>query len=67
MPRTPTTTEQRLIREDAAEEICRLRAEIAASNPDMTDGDWDALADRWAADVDDGLRDRVRRGPEEHG
>ena len=41
------------------EAIARVRAiqeRIRARNPDMTQDDWDELADRWAEDVDDGIR-----------
>ena len=53
-----------LTREDALARIYRLRAEIAAENPDMTDEDWDALAERWAAEVKAGLAKRVRKSRE---
>ena len=42
-------------------DLDRLRAQIRANNPEMTDADWEALADRWAADVDEGLRAHVRK------
>lgn len=54
---TPTRT-----REEAVAEFYRLRAEIAEANPDLTDEDWDALAEWWAADVNAALADHVRRG-----
>ena len=48
-------------RQAAWEDLRRLRDELAAANPDMTDEDWDDVAEQWAAEVDEGLRDIVRR------
>jgi len=48
-------------------DLQRLRAELRANNPDLSDDDWDALADRWAADVDEGLRAVVRKSRGETG
>ncbi len=53
--------DERARRKGAWEEIRRIRAEIATANPDMTDEDWDELAESWAEDVNEGLREIVRR------
>ncbi len=42
-------------------DLQRLRAELRAANPDMSEADWVTFADRIAAEVDDGLRERVRQ------
>lgn len=59
--RAETTEERRRQGEEAWETIRRIRAEIAAANPDMTDEDWDEFADAWAEEVNEGLRNIVRR------
>ena len=46
--------------EEVRAELRRLRAEIRADNPDMSDADWDALADRLGAEVKAELAERVR-------
>lgn len=56
---TPTQQARRAP-EQVIEELRRLRAEIRADNPDLTDEDWDALADRLGAEVKAGLAQRVR-------
>jgi hypothetical protein len=56
-----TTEKRRFTREEAVAELRRLRAEIAEANPDLTDEDWDAIAERWTADVNAALADHVRR------
>lgn len=58
-----TTPAQRLKRtpEEVSEDLSRLRAEIRVDNPDMTEADWVAFADQLAAEIDDGLRERVRK------
>lgn len=53
--------EERTRRRTALDNLHRLREEIAAANPDMSDEDWDRFADEWAEDVNEGLRDIVRR------
>ena len=53
--------EERTRRRTALDNLRRLREEIAAANPDMSDEDWDRLADEWAEDVNEGMRDIVRR------
>jgi hypothetical protein len=57
---TTTTEKRQFTREEAVAELRRLRAEIAEANPDLTDEDWDALAERWTADVNAALADHVR-------
>lgn len=47
-------------RAEAVAELRRLRAEIAADHPTLTDEDWDALAERAASEVNEALRDHVR-------
>ena len=42
-------------------DLHQLRADLRADNPDMTEADWEAFADRLAAEVDDGLRAFVRK------
>ena len=61
MSETIATTQKQRSREEAVEELRRLRAEIAEANPDLTDEDWDALAERWAAEVKAALADHVRK------
>ena len=51
---------------DAVAEIDRLRREIAEANPDLTDEDWDALADEWAEDVKRGMASRGKRKNVDH-
>jgi hypothetical protein len=46
--------------DEALATLERIRAEIRAANPDMTEEDWDAFADQLAEDVDDGIRRRLR-------
>lgn len=55
------TDDDRRAGEEAIATVRRLRAEIAAANPDMTDEDWERFANEWAEAVDDGLRRHVRR------
>ena len=64
MSETITTGKRQFTREEAVAELRRLRAEVVAANPDLTDEDWDALAERWAADVNPALADHVRRSRE---
>lgn len=61
MSETITTEQRRLTFEEALAQLRRLQAEIAAANPDLTDDDWDAIAEEWAADVNAALARRVRR------
>jgi hypothetical protein len=42
-----------------AEELRRLRAEMSAANPELTDADWDALAERLGDEVKVRLAERV--------
>lgn len=68
MSDTMTTATPRRIREEAVADLRRLRTEIAEANPDLSDEDWDALAERWTADVNAALANHVRRSrgePEE--
>ena len=57
----PKDQTEDLTREQAVARIHQLRAELAEANPDMTDEDWDALAERWAAAVKAGLAERMRK------
>lgn len=66
MSEATTTDTRRLTREEAVAELLRLRAEIAEATKDLTDDEYEALVDDLTRDVDDGLRDRVRRSRGEH-
>lgn len=57
----PSINQDDLEGDQAIAVIDRLRAEIAAANPDMSDQDWNAFAERWAEEVNEGLRRHVRR------
>ena len=66
MVRTVPAEQMQSEREESAEErVRRLQREIAAANPDLTDDDWDALAEQWTGAVNEGLRERVRRSRSE--
>jgi hypothetical protein len=58
---TTTTERQRRIREQAAKELRRLRAELAEATSDLNDEEYEDLFENVAHRVDDGLRERVRR------
>ena len=65
MAQTISTVPPSPTRKSGAElmaDLNRLRAEVRANNPDMTEDDWETPADRWAEDVNEGPRERVRRG-----
>lgn len=47
--------------EEVADELRRLRAEMRADNPELTDAEWDALAERLGDEVKAGLAERVRQ------
>lgn len=59
--RAEITQDERQRRQAAIARWRDLQAEIAAANPDMTDEDWDRFADEWAEEVNEGLRNIVRR------
>lgn len=61
MSDTSTITTPRRTGEEAVAELRQLRAEIVEANPDLTDEDWDALAERWTADVNAALANHVHR------
>ncbi len=46
---------------DLVTEIEAIRARIAERNPDMTEDDWDALAELWAEAINERIRRRVER------
>jgi hypothetical protein len=46
--------------EQVADELRRLRAEMRADNPTLTDADWDELADRLGEELKARLAQRVR-------
>ncbi|MDP9364740.1 MAG: hypothetical protein M3Q10_11040 [Chloroflexota bacterium] len=56
-----TIQQRRLTFEEALAEVQRLQAKIAAANPDLSEEDWDTLADAWAEDVNAALANHVRR------
>ena len=64
-----TTKQTERTTEELVAELRRLRAEIRADNPDLTDADWDALADRLGTEVKHALGNRVRasRGDADEG
>ena len=57
----PSPSTEKRSPEEVMAELRRLRAQIRADNPDMTEADWEAFADRLAAEVNDGLRAHVRK------
>ena len=46
--------------EEVVELLERIRAEIRADNPEVTDAEWDELADRLGREVKEGLGEIVR-------
>lgn len=46
------------------ERFRRFQAKLRSTNPDLTEADWEALADRLAAEVDEGIRARVHASRE---
>lgn len=61
MAQVAPTEQKRPSRKEVLARFRRLQTEIAAANPDLTDDDWAALADQWAADVRAGLGVREQR------
>lgn len=57
---TPSPNTEKRSPEEVMAELRRQRAQIRANNPDMTEADWDALADRLGAEVKSALGERVR-------
>lgn len=48
-------------RDEALEWFRQLHAQIAAANPDLTDKDWDVIAEQVACEMKAGLAQRVRQ------
>lgn len=51
--------------ERAITRVRAIQARIRARNPDMTEADWDELAERWAEEVNEGIRTHVLKQREE--
>ena len=51
---------------DLVAEFDAIRARIAERNPDMTEEDWDKLAEMWAEAVNERIRQRVVRMRQDH-
>lgn len=62
---TDISEDDRRAGDEAIAECRRIQAQIQARNPDMTQEDRDELADRWAEDVNEAIRDQVIRQREE--
>ncbi len=62
---TESDEERKRAGREALAEFRRLQDKLRAANPDMTEEDWDTLADEWAEAVNEGLREHVRRHNEE--
>ncbi len=60
-----TLEDDRRAGDEAVAAFRRIQARILANNPDMTDDDWEELAERWAEDVDEAIRAHVIRQREE--
>lgn len=52
--------------DEALVRLRQLRAEFAEATKDLTDEEREALIDRWADDVRDGLAERVRKSREKN-
>lgn len=59
--RAETTEERRQAGRSALAALRKLQDELRKANPDFTEEDWDRLADEWADEVNQGLREHVLR------
>lgn len=57
--------EERRAGDDALARFRRIQDRILADDPDMSDDDRERLADRWAEDVDEAIRQYVIKQREE--
>ena len=62
MSQTITTDQEQLTRQEAVDELRRLRAEFAEATGELSTDEYEDLVERVTRRVDDGLRERVRQG-----
>ena len=55
----PNEKQQALL--ELAEAVRSIQDDLRAAHPDYTEEDWERFADEWAEEVNEGLRNIVRR------